>query len=81
MRILAVESSCDDTGVAVLEDFSVRSNIIASQEIHARYGGVVPELAGRAHVVHLVPTWDAALEAAGLRAEDIDAVACTRGPG
>lgn len=81
VRILAVESSCDDTGVAVLEDFSVRSNIIASQEIHARYGGVVPELAGRAHVVHLVPTWDAALEAAGLRAEDIDAVACTRGPG
>jgi len=81
VRILAVESSCDDTGVAVLEDFVVRSNCIASQEIHSRYGGVVPELAGRAHVVHLVPTWDAALEAAGLRAEDIDAVACTRGPG
>lgn len=81
VRILAVESSCDDTGVAVLEDFAVRANVIASQEIHARYGGVVPELASRAHVMHLVPTWNAALDAAGLASSDIDAVACTRGPG
>ena len=81
VRILAVETSCDDTGVAVLEDFRVLSNVTASQEIHARYGGVVPELAGRAHLVHLVPTWDAALAEAGISADDVDAVACTRGPG
>ena len=81
VRILAVETSCDDPGVAVLEDFRVLSNVTASQEIHARYGGVVPELAGRAHLVHLVPTWDAALAEAGISADDVDAVACTRGPG
>ncbi len=79
--VLAFESSCDDTGVAVVRDRSVLSNRVANQEVHAQYGGVVPELASRAHAAHLVPTVEAALRDAGIEAQDLDAVAYTQGPG
>jgi len=80
--VLGIETSCDETGVAVLEDSIVRSNIITSQiDLHARFGGVVPELASRAHVMTLTPAIDQALSAAGVGAHDLDAVAVTIGPG
>ena len=81
VTILAIESSCDDTSAAVVRDGYVLSNLIASQEIHRSYGGVVPELASRAHQVNIVPVTDQALKKAGLGISDIDAVAFTRGPG
>lgn len=79
--ILAIESSCDETSAAVVRDGSVQSNIIATQNVHARYGGVVPELASRAHMSHIVPVVDAALKEALISREDIDAVAFTQAPG
>ena len=79
--ILAIESSCDDTSAAVLRDQYLLSNVIASQEVHRRYGGVVPELASRAHQQNIVPVVDEAVKQAGVRLEDIEAVAFTRGPG
>ena len=79
--ILAFESSCDDTGVAVIRGRKVLANAIANQAIHETYGGVVPELASRAHAQNIVPTLKAALDEAGVNPEDIDAVAYTRGPG
>ena len=79
--VLAFETSCDDTGVAVVRDRTVLSNRVANQEVHAQFGGVVPELASRAHAAHLVPTVEAALRDAGVTAEDLDAVAYTQGPG
>jgi len=79
--ILAIESSCDDTSAAVLRNQYLLSNVIASQEIHRRYGGVVPELASRAHQQNIVPVVDEAVKQAGVRLEDIEAVAFTRGPG
>lgn len=81
VTILAIESSCDDTSVAVLRDGCVLSNLIANQEIHMSYGGVVPELASRAHQANIVPVTHQAVVRAGIRNEDIDAVAFTRGPG
>jgi len=81
VTILAIESSCDDTSVAVIRDGYVLSNLIANQDIHMLYGGVVPELASRAHQVNIVPVTHQALIKAGIKAEDIDAVAFTRGPG
>ncbi len=81
VTILAIESSCDDTSVAVIRDGYVLSNLIANQDIHMLYGGVVPELASRAHQVNIVPVTHQALIKAGINAEDIDAVAFTRGPG
>ena len=81
VTILAIESSCDDTSVAVIRDGYVLSNLIANQEIHMSYGGVVPELASRAHQVNIVPVTHQALIKAGMSASDIDAVAFTRGPG
>jgi N6-L-threonylcarbamoyladenine synthase len=81
VTILAIESSCDDTSVAVIRDGYVLSNLIANQDIHMSYGGVVPELASRAHQANIVPVTDQALLKSGLHAEDIDAVAFTRGPG
>jgi N6-L-threonylcarbamoyladenine synthase len=82
MRILALESSCDDTAAAVLADGVVLSNIVASQdEVHHKYGGVVPELASRSHIRNIIPVIDAALEKAGLTLDGIDAVAATHGPG
>jgi N6-L-threonylcarbamoyladenine synthase len=81
VTILAIESSCDDTSVAVIKDGYVLSNLIANQDIHMSYGGVVPELASRAHQVNIVPVTHQALIKAGMSASDIDAVAFTRGPG
>ena len=83
MLVLGIETSCDETAVGVVEDrFTVRSNVIASQvDLHAPYGGVVPEVAARAHLELLQPTIDRALVEAGCRMQDIDAVAVTSGPG
>jgi N6-L-threonylcarbamoyladenine synthase len=81
MVILAIESSCDETSAAVLFDLEVKSNIIASQSIHEKYGGVVPELASRAHQSNIVPVVEEALKSGGIRFQDIDLVACTHGPG
>ncbi len=79
--ILAIESSCDDTSAAVLENENLLSNVIASQKVHEMYGGVVPELASRAHQHNIVPVVDQALRQAGIKKEDLTAVAYTRGPG
>ena len=79
--ILAIESSCDDTSAAVLRDRRVLSNVIASQKVHEQYGGVVPELASRAHQQNIIPVVDAAIRQAAIAKEEIDAVGFTRGPG
>ncbi|MBR1784306.1 MAG: tRNA (adenosine(37)-N6)-threonylcarbamoyltransferase complex transferase subunit TsaD [Bacteroidales bacterium] len=79
--ILAIESSCDDTSAAVLRDDHVLSNVIASQKVHEQYGGVVPELASRAHQQNIIPVVDAALRRAGVERDGLDAVGFTRGPG
>jgi N6-L-threonylcarbamoyladenine synthase len=79
--ILGIESSCDDTAAAVVRGQNLLSNVIAGQEVHRQYGGVVPELASRAHQQNIVPVVDRALAGAGVDREGIDAVAFTRGPG
>ncbi|MBB1139937.1 tRNA (adenosine(37)-N6)-threonylcarbamoyltransferase complex transferase subunit TsaD [Myroides sp. WP-1] len=79
--ILAIESSCDDTAAAVLLDNQVLSNVVARQEIHEEYGGVVPELASRAHQQNIVPVVDIALKKAGITKEQLHAIAFTQGPG
>jgi N6-L-threonylcarbamoyladenine synthase len=79
--ILAIESSCDDTAAAVLKNDKVLSNIVANQLVHEQYGGVVPELASRAHQQHIVPVIDAAIRKAGISKEQVSAVAFTQGPG
>ncbi len=79
--ILAIESSCDDTAAAVLKDSKVLSNVVARQEIHEEYGGVVPELASRAHQQNIVPVVDVALKKAGIDKNDLSGIAFTRGPG
>lgn len=79
--ILGIESSCDETSASICIDGEIKSNIIASQAIHAKYGGVVPELASRAHQQHIIPTVDQAVQLAKIHKNDIDAVAFTRGPG
>ena len=79
--ILAIESSCDDTSAAVLKNDVLLSNVTASQDVHRAYGGVVPELASRAHQQNVVPVVDQALARAGIKKEDLSAVAFTRGPG
>lgn len=79
--ILAIESSCDDTSAAVIKNNSILSNFIAGQEVHRQYGGVVPELASRAHLQNIVPVVDEAIKKAGIKKSDIDAVAFTKGPG
>ncbi len=81
ITILAIESSCDDTSAAILRDGVVLSNVTAGQEVHRQYGGVVPEIASRAHQRNLVPTVDLALKKAGVSQKEITAVAFTRGPG
>jgi N6-L-threonylcarbamoyladenine synthase len=81
MRVLGIETSCDETSAAVVEEGAVRSNVISSQLIHARYGGVVPELASRAHQQLIVQVVNEALRGAGIRKEEIDLVAATYGPG
>jgi N6-L-threonylcarbamoyladenine synthase len=79
--ILAIESSCDDTAAAVLKNDKVLSNIVANQLVHQQYGGVVPELASRAHQQHIVPVIDAALNKAGIAKDQLSAIAFTQGPG
>lgn len=79
--ILAVESSCDDTSAAVLVDGLLQSNVIASQKVHEEFGGVVPELASRAHQQNIWPVVDTALKRAGVGVEDLSAIGFTRGPG
>ncbi|MBO5964179.1 MAG: tRNA (adenosine(37)-N6)-threonylcarbamoyltransferase complex transferase subunit TsaD, partial [Bacteroidales bacterium] len=80
--ILAIESSCDDTSCAVMDsNFRVLSNITASQQVHAEYGGVVPELASRAHQSNIIPVVDKALKDAGISKNELEAIAFTRGPG
>lgn len=79
--ILGIESSCDDTSAAIIKNCTILSNVIANQEVHKLYGGVVPELASRAHQQHIVPVVEAAIKKAGISKDDIDAVAFTCGPG
>lgn len=79
--ILGIESSCDDTSAAVLRDEYMLSNVMASQSVHKEYGGVIPELASRAHQINIVPVVDGALKHAGVELSQIDAIAFTRGPG
>ena len=81
ITILGIESSCDDTSAAVIRDGVLLSNVIASQAVHAEYGGVIPELASRAHGQNIVPVVDAALKRAGVMPEQVDGIAVTRGPG
>lgn len=81
MIILGIESSCDDTSAAVIRDGVLLSNVTASQAVHEAYGGVVPELASRAHQQNIVPVVDQALKRAGVEREELSAIAFTRGPG
>ena len=81
VTILGIESSCDDTSAAVIRDGILLSNVIASQSVHEEYGGVVPELASRAHQQNIVPVVDTALRRAGIDKHDLSAIAFTRGPG
>ncbi len=81
ITILGIESSCDDTSAAVITDGILRSNVIASQKVHEAFGGVVPELASRAHQQNIVPVVSEALRQAEISASDLDAIAFTRGPG
>lgn len=81
LLILGIESSCDDTSAAVLRGYTLLSNVIASQAVHTAYGGVVPELASRAHEQNIVPVVSEALSRAGITAQDLDGIAFTRGPG
>ncbi len=79
--ILGIESSCDDTSAAILKNDTILSNIIAGQDVHHEFGGVVPELASRAHLQNIVPVVDAAIKKSGIQKEEIDAIAFTKGPG
>ena len=81
ITILGIESSCDDTAAAVIKDGKILSNIVANQSVHFAFGGVVPELASRAHQQNIIPVVDQAIKKAGIDKNEIDAVAFTRGPG
>lgn len=81
ITILGIESSCDDTAAAIIQDGVLLSNVISSQKVHESYGGVVPELASRAHQQNIIPVVDQAIKKAGIEKEDITAIAFTRGPG
>jgi N6-L-threonylcarbamoyladenine synthase len=83
MRVLGLESSCDETAAAIVDDgTTVRSDVVASQhDVHAKYGGVVPELASRAHILNVVPVVQAALDGAGCTLADVDGIAVTNAPG
>ena len=82
MRVLAIESSCDDTAAAVIDGEGIRSSIVASQDlVHERYGGVVPELASRQHVVAILPVIARALSVAGMTLDDVEGIVATNGPG
>ena len=79
--ILAIESSCDETSAAIISDGKVLSNIIATQSVHEQYGGVVPEIASRAHLQHIVPVVHQALQEAGISKSGLEAIAFTQAPG
>lgn len=79
--LLGIESSCDDTSAAIIKDGEILSNCVANQTIHQKYGGVVPEVASRAHQVNIIPVVDQAIQQAGIEKQDISAIAFTRGPG
>jgi len=79
--ILGIESSCDDTSAAIIRDEVILSNVIANQSVHSEYGGVVPELASRTHQQNIIPVVSKAIKDAGVKIEDVDAIAFTRGPG
>ncbi|MGQ0828821.1 MAG: tRNA (adenosine(37)-N6)-threonylcarbamoyltransferase complex transferase subunit TsaD [Bacteroidota bacterium] len=79
--ILGIESSCDDTAAAIIKDGKILANIVANQKVHESYGGVVPELASRAHQQNIIPVVDQAIKKAGIQKNEINAVAFTRGPG
>ncbi len=81
ITILGIESSCDDTSAAIIKDGFILSNVVAGQKVHEEYGGVVPELASRAHQQNIIPVVDLALKRAGINQKDVSAVAFTRGPG
>ena len=81
ITILAIESSCDDTSAAVGKDAKIIANVTANQQVHEQWGGIVPELASRAHQLNIVPVVDAALKQAGVSKQDLSAIAFTRGPG
>ena len=81
LTILGIESSCDDTSAAVIRNRTLLSNVIASQAVHQKYGGVIPELASRAHQQNIIPVVDTALKEAGITIDKVDAIAFTRGPG
>lgn len=81
ITILGIESSCDDTSAAVIRNRTLLSNVIASQAVHQKYGGVIPELASRAHQQNIIPVVDTALKEAGITIDKVDAIAFTRGPG
>lgn len=81
VTILAIESSCDDTSAAIIQEGNTLSNLIATQKIHELYGGVVPEMASRAHMQHIVPVVNAALNQAGVTKQDLSAIAFTQAPG
>ena len=81
ITILGIESSCDDTSAAVLRNTTLLSNVIASQAVHQKYGGVIPELASRAHQQNIIPVVDTALKEAGITIDKVDAISFTRGPG
>ena len=81
ITILAIESSCDDTSASILRDGEILSNCIASQSVHKEYGGVVPEVASRAHQANIVPVVEMAFRNAGVDKKELTAIAFTRGPG
>jgi N6-L-threonylcarbamoyladenine synthase len=81
VTILAIESSCDDTSAAVSKDAKILSNLVANQSVHEKWGGVVPELASRAHLQNIVPVVHLAIKEAGIQKQELNAVAFTRGPG
>ena len=81
IKILGIESSCDETSAAIIQDNKILSNVIANQEVHEKYGGVVPELASRAHQKNIIPVVKLALSNANIEKNQLDAIAYTRGPG
>ena len=81
INILAIESSCDETSASIISDGKILNNIVATQSVHEKYGGVVPELASRAHQQHLIPVVYEAIQTSGLEKKDLSAIAFTRGPG
>lgn len=81
ITILGIESSCDDTSASIWKNGKICSNVVSSQSVHAEFGGVVPEWASRKHQLNIVPTVQAALQNAGIQLSEVDAIACTQGPG